>query len=144
MYLPDSATLQLVAAYVSVLAALGGLVNVLVGLSSTLTGRDHWPRQLKLFRRRTPASPEDQRRYGMAVLLNGAAILIIIMGLSVNIFGARDHSQGEPLNTLRFVLSVIGFAAALACIGGSYRFGLTVRYTDPAPAAGAPPTEPSI
>jgi hypothetical protein len=144
MFLLDPAALQLAAAGISVVAAVGAVLNILVGLSSILTGKDHWPKQLRFLRRRTPASPEDQRRYGMAVLLNGAAILIIIMGISINIFGARDHSQGEPLNTLRFVLSLIGLAGALACIGGSYRFGLTVRYTDAKLAAGASPPEPSI
>lgn len=129
--LPDPATLELYAAWVSVVAAAGGLANVLMGLGSILTGKDYWPRQLRRLRPLTPASPEDQRRYGMAVLLNGAAVLIIIMSLSLNIFSARDHSQGEPLNTLRFVISVIGFAGAMVCVGGAYRFGLTVKYTLP-------------
>lgn len=133
--LPDAATLQLVAASVSVVAALGGLANVLMGLASILTGKDYWPKQLKRLRPRTPASPEDQRRYAMALLLNGAAVLIIIMSISINIFGARDHSEGEPLNTLRFVISLIGLAGAMVCVGGAYRFGLTVKYSAP----GAPP-----
>lgn len=129
--LPDPATLELYAAWFSVVAAAGGLANVLMGLGSILTGKDYWPRQLRRLRPLTPASPEDQRRYGMAVLLNGAAVLIIIMSLSLNIFSARDHSQGEPLNTLRFVISVIGFAGAMVAVGGAYRFGLTVKYTLP-------------
>jgi hypothetical protein len=129
--LPDAATLELYAAWISVVAAAGGLCNVLMGLGSILTGKDYWPRELRRLRPLTPASPEDQRRYGMAVLLNGAAVLIIIMSLSLNIFGARDHSQGEPLNTLRFVISLIGLVGAMVCVGGAYRFGLTVKYRLP-------------
>jgi hypothetical protein len=127
--LPDPATLEQYAAWISVVAAAGGLGNVLMGLGSILTGKDYWPRQLRRLRPRTPASTEDQRRYGMSVLLNGAAVLIIIMSISLNIFGARDHSQGEPLNTLRFVISLIGLAGAMVCVGGAYRYGLKVNYT---------------
>jgi hypothetical protein len=141
---PDDAALQLAAAWVTVGAALVALMSLSLGLSSVLTGRDYWPRLLKRLRPRKPASPEDQRRYGISLLLTGAAILIILMGSGINIFGARDHSQGEPLNTLRFVLSLIGFAAALVFITASYRIGLMVRYEDPKLPAEAPPTEPSV
>jgi hypothetical protein len=142
--LPDDAALQLTAAWVTVGAALVALMSLSLGLSSVLTGRDYWPKQLRRLRPRKPASLEDQRRYGMGLLLNGAAILIILMGSGLNIFGARDHSQGEPLNTLRFVLSLIGFAAAMLFITAAYGIGLTVRYTDPKVPAEPPPAEPSI
>jgi uncharacterized iron-regulated membrane protein len=142
--LPDPAALQLAGAWVTVVAALVGLVSLFLGLSSVLTGRDYWPKQLRRLRPRAPASPEDQRRYGTALLFNGAAMMIILMGVSINIFGARDHSVGEPLITLRFVLSLIGFAAAMALIAASYRTGLSVRYADPGRPAEAPPAEPSI
>jgi hypothetical protein len=124
----DDAALQLAAAWLTVGAALVGLMSLFLGVSSVLTGRDYWPKQLRWLRPRRPASPEDQRRYGTGLLLTGAAILIILMGSGINIFGARDHSQGEPLNTLRFVLSLIGFAAALIFITASYRISLTVKY----------------
>jgi hypothetical protein len=141
---PDDATLQLVAAWVTVGAALVGLENLFLGLSSVLTGRDYWPRVLRRLRPRVPASPEDQRRYGMGLLLNGAAMMIILMGIAINIFGARDHSLGEPLNTLRFVLTLIGFAAVMVLITASYRISLKVRYLDPKRPAEAPPVEPSV
>ena len=69
-------------------------------------------------------------------------MMIILMGVAINIFGARDHSLGEPLNTLRFALALIGFAAALVFITASYRISLTVRYLDPNLPAEAPPAEP--
>ena len=140
----DDAALQLAAAWLTVGAALVGLMSLSLGLSSVLTGRDYWPRQLRRLRPKKPASPEDQRRYGISLLLTGAAILIILMGTGINIFGARDHSQGEPLNTLRFVLSLIGFAAALIFITAAYGIGLTVRYVDPNLPAEAPPVEPLV
>jgi uncharacterized iron-regulated membrane protein len=125
----DLANLQLAAAWVSLAAAVGGLVNLGLGLFSILTGRDHWPNRLRSLRRRVPASPEDLRRHAMTLVLNGAAVLIIIMGVSINIFGARDHSQGEPLNSLRFVLSLVGLTGAMACVIGAYSVSLTVKYT---------------
>jgi uncharacterized iron-regulated membrane protein len=140
--LMDPAALQQVAAWMSVVAALGGLVNLSLGLSSVLTGRDLWPKRLNRFRWRRPASQEDARRHGMTLVLNGAAILIIILGASLNIFGARDHSQGEPLNTLRFIISLIGFAGAIACVAAGYGISLTVRYVNPRLPAEAPPAEP--
>jgi uncharacterized iron-regulated membrane protein len=139
----DPGALQLDAAWLSVVAALGGLVNLLVGLSSAVTGRGYWPKRLEHLRRRKPASEEDQRRRGTALALNGAAILIIMMGSSLNIFGARDHSQGEPLNTLRFVITLIGLAGAMVCVFVSYHVSLTVKYLYPNLPAEAPPAEPS-
>ena len=141
---PDDATLQLVAAWVTIGGSLVGLANLFLGLSSVLTGMDYWPNVLRRLRPRAPASPEDQRRYGMSLLLTGAAMMIILMRVAINIFGARDHGLGEPLNTLRFVLTLIGFAAAMVFITASYRISLTVRYLDPNLPAEAPPAEPSI
>jgi amino acid transporter len=143
MWLPDP-TLQLTAAWVGLAAAVGGLVNLTAGLFSVLSGRDHWPQRLRHFRRRTPASQDDQRRHGLTLVLNGAAVLIIIMGISINIFGVRDHSQGEPLNTLRFLLTLIGIAGSIACVIGAYSLSLTVRYTDSRLSTGRPPAEPTI
>jgi uncharacterized iron-regulated membrane protein len=140
----DPGALQLDAAWLSVVAALGGLVNLLVGLSSAVTGRGYWPKRLEHLRRRKPASEEDQRRRGTALALNGAAILIIMMGSSLNIFGARDHSQVEPLNTLRFVITLIGFAGAIACIAAAYGISLRVKYTYPRFPAEIPPAESTI
>jgi hypothetical protein len=143
MWLPD-VTLQLIAASVGLVAAVGGLVNLTAGLFSVLTGRDHWPKRLRRLRRRTPASQEDRRRHGMALVLNGAAVLIIIMGVSINTFGVRDQSLGEPLKIIRFLISLVGIAGSMGCLIGAYRLSLTVRCTDGRVSAGQPPAEPTI
>ncbi len=142
MLLPDAAIMQTITAWVSVVAAVGGLLGLLMGLFSVVSGRDHWPKQIGRIRRRMPASQEDQRRHGMTLVLNGAAALIIIMGISINTVGVRDHSLGEPLNTLRFVLTLIGLAGAVACTVGAYSLSLT--YTDSRSPAAVPPVVPSI
>ena len=69
-------------------------------------------------------------------------MMIILMGVAINIFGARDHSLGEPLNTLRFVLALIGFAAAIVSLTASYRISLTVGYLGSNLPAEAPTAEP--
>jgi uncharacterized membrane protein YidH (DUF202 family) len=121
------------------MAAVGGFLNLLVGLFTVVTGRDHWPQQLQRFRRRKPASQDDLRRQAMGLVLDGAAVLIIIMGVSINIFGAQDHNQGEPLITLRFVLSLIGLVGAMACVISAYGIRRTVIYTSTTPPPAADP-----
>jgi hypothetical protein len=142
--LPDIATLQLAAVWTSVAAGLVGLVAMTTGLFSLLSGRDHWPHVLRRLRRRIPASEEDQRRNGLSLALNGAAVLIVVMGTSINDFSIGDHSIGEPLNTLRFVLTLIGLAGVFGCVIGAYTVSLTVKYTYRNLPAEAPPANPSI
>jgi hypothetical protein len=71
-------------------------------------------------------------------MLNGGALLLVLFGVSMNALGAGDHSLGEPLNTLRFVLTLIGLVVFVACAIGVYSLNLTVRYVDTKMAAGAP------
>ncbi|HEV3461924.1 MAG TPA: hypothetical protein VG413_07770 [Candidatus Dormibacteraeota bacterium] len=142
--LPDIASLQLAAVWTSVVAGVVGLAAMATGLFSVLTGRDHWPHALLRLRRRTPASEEDQRRNGLSLALNGAAALIVVMGTSINNFTIGDHTIGEPLGTLRFVLTVIGLAGALGCVVGSYAVSVTVKYTYRNLPAEGPPPKPSI
>jgi hypothetical protein len=80
----------------------------------------------------------------MALVLNGAAVLIIIMGASIYTFAVRDQSLGEPLKALRFLLSLIGIAGSIACLIGAYRLSLAVRYTEGRVSAGPPPAESTI
>jgi hypothetical protein len=142
--LPDIASLQLAAVWTSVAGGVVGLASMTTGLFSVLTGRDHWPHILRRVRRRIPASEEDQRRNGLSLALNGAAVLIVVMGTSINNFSIGDHSIGEPLGTLRFVLTLIGLSGALGCVIGSYAVSLTVKYTYRNLPAEAAPAKPPI
>ena len=143
MWLPDTATMQVATAWIAVAAAGLGLVSLSAGLYSMFTGKDHWPTPLRRLRLRTPASEEDQRRHGLFMVLNAAAVLIIIMGSSIATFSIGDHRIGEPLNTLRFVVTLIGLAGAMACVGGAYRVSLTVRYIVSRNATETNPSPPS-
>jgi len=142
--LPDIASLQLAAVWTSVAAGVVGLASMTTGLFSVLTGRDHWPHILRRLRRRIPASKEDQRRNGLSLALNGAAVLLVVMGTSINNFTIGDHSIGEPLSTLRFVLTLIGLSGAFGCVIGAYTVSLTVKYTHRNLPADAAPAKPPI
>ena len=70
--------------------------------------------------------------------------MIIVMGISIDNFSVHDHTMGEPLNTLRFVMTLIGMAGAIACVIGSYSVSLTIKYTyGNSLTAEAPPAGPS-
>jgi uncharacterized protein YjeT (DUF2065 family) len=142
--LPDIASIQVAAVWTSFAAGVVGLAFMTVGLFSVLTGRDHWPQFLRRLRRRIPSSEEDLRRNGLSLVLNGAAVLIVVMGTSINNFSIGDHTIGEPLNSLRFVLTLIGLAGALGCVIGSYAVRLTVKYSHRNLTAEAPPAQPPI
>ncbi|HXD82343.1 MAG TPA: hypothetical protein VNU27_12285 [Candidatus Acidoferrum sp.] len=142
--LPDAATLQLAAAWLSVAVGVLGLASMATGLFSVLTGKDHWPHVLWRLRRRIPATEADQRRNGMSLALNATAMLIIVMGTSIGNFSIGDHSIGEPLNTLRFVLTLIGLAGALGCVTGAYAISLKVKYIYRNFPAEAPSSQPPI
>ena len=105
-----------------------GLANILGGLFSFVTGRDYWPSSLRRLRRRAPASPEDRRTYGLSLMLNGAAVMMVLLGVGMNIVASQARTVGEPENTLRFLLMLIGIGASLACIAGSYWLSRSVRY----------------
>jgi hypothetical protein len=76
----------------------------------------------------------------LSLTLNGAAVVIVVMGTSINNFTIGDHSIGEPLGTLRFVLTLIGLCGAFGCVFGAYTLSTTVKYTYRNVAAEAPPT----
>jgi hypothetical protein len=124
----DPGSLQALTLWTAVVAAALGLVTVLLGLFSALTGKDHWPRAMWRLRGRMPASEEDRRMNGVALMLNGAAMLVIVIGFSTTALTAEIR-VGEPLNTLRFLLTLIGLGASMACIFGAYGLARRVRYT---------------
>jgi len=80
----------------------------------------------------------------LSLALNAAAVLVIVMGTSIDTFSIGDQSIGEPLNTLRLVLVLIGLAGALGCVIGAYAVSLKVKYIYRNFPAEAPSTQPPI
>jgi len=126
MVLPDTGSLEAWALWMVVVAATLGLGSVLLGLFSALTGKDHWPKALWRLRRRVPASEEDRRAHGVALMLNGAAIMIL-MGVSMTALTAGVR-VGEPWKALRFLLTLIGLGASIACVIGANGLFRRVQY----------------
>ncbi len=126
MELPDQG-LQTATLILAAVVSAVGLLTVLLGLFSLVTGRDHWPVPMRRLRRRTPASEEDFRVHGTYMMLNGGAMLLILLGVTMNALSIGSR-VGEPANTLRFVILLIAIATSLACVVGAYTLGLRIHY----------------
>lgn len=77
------------------------------------------------------------------MMLTGGAMLLVLLGVSMNALSAQDHSLREPLITLQFLLTTIGAATSLALMVGAYVVNLDVRYMDRRISAGTAPGEPT-
>src|SRR5260370_1301538 len=71
-----------------------------------VSGRDHWPGPLRRLRRRTPASADDFRAHGTNMVLNGEAMLLIVVGGSLNALSVGG-CVGGPASPFRFVIFFI-------------------------------------
>ena len=141
--IPDLTWMQDTALSVAALAAVLGLANVLLGLFSVITGKDHFPKGVRLWRlyARVPASTEDFRTHGMGLMLNGTAVVLMELGLTANIAGAHGL-RGFPGDAL-FLITGLAFLTSLACLAGSFSLGVRTRYVSTRAStdarSGAPP-----
>jgi hypothetical protein len=113
------------------LLAVAALLNVssaFLGLYSLISGKDHWPRALRFLRKRVPATENDHRTQGAALLLNGAGVMLIVMGGSMNVQSMLGRISGEPVNTIQFGLTLAALSVAMGCIIGAYVIRLRVQY----------------
>jgi hypothetical protein len=119
------------------LAALLSFVSVTLGLFSTLTGKDPLPRRIRSFLRKAPASAEDFRLRGTSLMLNGAAVMMIVSLLTVNVvnrlltLGSISYMPSASLVFPRatvFLVTTVVALAALVCFFGAYVLGARVRY----------------
>jgi hypothetical protein len=127
------------------LAALLSFVSVTVGLFSTLTGNDPLPRRIRSLLRRVPASAEDFRLRGMTLMLNGAAVMLMVSLLTINVVNTLTRgsisgyvpsaSVAFPRATV-FLVTTVAALAALACFVGAYVLGVRVRYVGTGPSTG--------
>ena len=125
--MPDLGTMQTIALSLALVGSGLAFLNITVGLYSAMTGADHWPQRLRRIRRRTPATADDHRVHGLGMLLGGCAVLMVLIGVTLNTLAIGDR-VGEPEKTMRFVISVIVFAASLACMIGANGFSSRVKY----------------
>ena len=126
------------------LAAVLSFVSVTLGLFSTLTGKDPLPRRIRSLLRRAPASAEDFRLRGTSLMLNGAAVMMIVSLLTVNVvnrltLGSISYMPSASLVFPRatvFLVTTVAALAALVCFFGAYVLGARVRYVSTGSSTG--------
>ena len=91
-------------------AAVLSLVSVMLGLFSTLTGQDALPKRIRRMLRRMPASADDFRLRGVSLLLNGAAVMLLVSARVVVVFRVT-------------VVSGVAVQISAASISGACRLG---------------------
>ena len=122
---PDLTWLQDTALSVTSLAALLSLVNVVFGLFSVITGKDHLPWRIRRLLARVPASADDHRLHGTSLMLNGAALLMTMLGVTAS--AAGSHSLAGFRGDAQFFVTVVAFLGAVALLAGSYTVSVRVR-----------------
>src|SRR5260370_1301539 len=80
-------------------------------------------------RRRPPASADDFGAHGTNMVLNGEAMLLIVVGVSLNALSVGVRVV-EPASTFRFVILLIAVGASLACVIGAYTLSQRIRYVN--------------
>jgi hypothetical protein len=131
-------------------AAVLGLVSVMLGLFSTVTGRDPLPRRIRRRLRRSPASAEDFRLRGMSLTLQGVGVTLMVSLLTINVVGgitlsgwsgyAPAASPTLPRDAV-FLVTAVAALVAVTCFIGAFVLGLRVRYASTRASAqpGMPP-----
>ncbi len=130
------------------IATLLSFVSLMLGLFSTWTGKDPLPTRIRNRLRRTPASAEDFRLRGIALMLTGAAVMLVVSLVTINVVNvialdgisgyaayAPSDSVAFPRATVLFVNTVAALAA-LACFSGAYALSVRVRYIGTRPSTG--------
>ena len=100
------------------------LVSVILGLFSVITGRDHLPWRIRYLLRRVPASAEDHRLHGMGLMLNGAALMLVMFGVAAGTAGR--HLGGFP-SQVQFFVTAVAFVGSMALLAGAYTVSVRVR-----------------
>jgi hypothetical protein len=132
-------------------AAVLSLVSVTLGLFSALTGKDPLPKRVRSLLRRAPASAEDFRLRGTSLTLNGAAVMLLALLVTINVVEglalngwsgyAPSASLAFPKDTV-FLVTTVAALAAVACFIGAYILGVRVRYVSTRASTDAQPGMP--
>ena len=146
----DEPGIQVITLSLISVAAVLSLPSVMLGLFSTLTGKDPLPKRIRSLLRRVPASAEDFRLRGMSLTLNGAGVMLISLLTinSVDRLAGGGWSGYAPSASLAFskdtvfLVTTIAALAAMACFIGAYALGVRVRYVSTRTSTGAQPGMP--
>jgi hypothetical protein len=139
--IPDLSWMRDAALALASVGAVLGLASVLLGLYSVISGQDHLPKRIRRLLWKVPASVDDHKTRGLALMLNGAAMMLVELGITAGVVGAYDHRSFAA--DAAFFITVVALLTSLACTAGSYTLSLRVRYvstrTSTDPNRGIPP-----
>ncbi len=127
--------IQAITLWLSSVTAVLSLGSVVFGLFCTVRGKDPLPRRVRSLLRRIPASAEDFRLRGMSLMLNGAAVMLLVSLFAVDIVDGLTYGGGYgPAESLvfptetKFLVITAAVAVALALLIASYALSLRIRY----------------
>jgi hypothetical protein len=129
--MPDMGTVVAITFWFVLIAVVLNFVALCAGLLAVVTGRSYAPPAWHRLRRHIPASRFDQRLTGMSLSLLAVGQLLMMVSLMVVITLATAQATGgrAPIVGL-YLVTLIAFAAAVACTFASLFIGQRVRYAN--------------
>jgi hypothetical protein len=129
--MPDMGTVVAITFWLVLIAVLLNFVALCAGLLAVVTGRSYAPPGWYRLRRHIPASRNDQRLTGMSLSLLAVGQLLMMVTLMVVITLATAQATGgrAPIVGL-YLVTLVCFAAAVACTFASLFIGQRVRYAN--------------
>jgi len=129
--MPDMGTVVAVTFWFVLIAVVLNFVALCAGLLAVVTGRSFAPPGWHRLRRNFPASRADQQLTGMSLSLLAVGQLLMMVSLMVVITLATAQATGghAPIVGL-YLVTLVAFAAAVACTFASLLIGQRVRYTN--------------
>lgn len=131
----DMGTVVAITFWFVLVAVVLNFLALSIGLLTVITGRSYAPPGWRRFRRHVAASPNDQRLTGMSLSLLSVGQLLMMVTLMVVITLSTAQATGgrAPIIGL-YLVTLVAFAAAVACTFASLFTGARVRYVSVVPA----------
>ena len=129
--MPDMGVVVAITFWFVLIASVLNLVALAAGLLGVVTGRSFAPPGWRRLRRHEPASPGDQRLTGMSLslLAVGQLLMMVVLLIVITLATAQATGGHAPIIGL-YLVTLVAFAAAVACTFASLLVGQRVRYAD--------------
>jgi len=129
--MPEMGTVVAITFWFVLIAVALNFVALCVGLLAVITGRSFAPPGWHRLRRHIPASRNDQRLTGMSLSLLAVGQLLMMVTLMVVItLSTAEASGGRAPIVGLYLVTLVAFAAAVACTFASLFVGQRVRYAN--------------
>ncbi|HEV2215972.1 MAG TPA: hypothetical protein VGV88_00210 [Candidatus Dormibacteraeota bacterium] len=128
--MPDMGTVVAITVWFVLIAVVLDFAVLGAGLLTVVTGRSFAP-AIRGLRRHVPASQNDQRLAGMSLSLLAVGQLLMMVALMVVITLSTAQATGERAPVVgMYLVTLVAFAAAVACTFASLFIGQRVRYAN--------------